>query len=112
MAEYGAGAKRFGPILISSEGLVEATGDRFALCGYDHVLRHLVRALLWLHGDFLKDRFHESLQLLRAVGAPVLGKTTFVMLSGFLQREQLQNTSMWQQWQMRDVQGLQRRLEA
>jgi hypothetical protein len=73
--------KRIAPIPASPGGQLSDVGDYFPLVGYGRAVDSLIRALCSLQRRFTPShlhQFHRQLQLLRAVGAPGLGKTTFV----------------------------------
>lgn len=112
-------AKRSGPINLAELVLVDA-GQYLALSSYEPALDHLLREMSRMAKAFntcIPDTFIMSVQLLRAVGAPGLGKSTFVksawsLLRHRLEAVQLGDKARWLNWQALGVDELQKRLKS
>lgn len=116
--------RRSGPIHVGPDSLVHDVGQYFMLAGYEEAVDFLIQCLLRLHMDFdlsqtdahNRKSYIERLQLLRAIGAPGTGKTTFVTSAWSrvlprLQQVQQQGGPLWQLWEKNGAEGLLQRLE-
>lgn len=73
--------KRTDPITVISDEALKTIGDYFPLVGYEPAVDCLIRSLCRLHQGFdtsITRQLYKELQLLRIVGAPGLGKSTFM----------------------------------
>jgi hypothetical protein len=111
-------AKRTGPIDVAGHLRLDA-GQYLALSSYDPALDHLLRSMSRMARDFNQgtpDNFITSVQLLRAVGAPGLGKSTFVKSAWGLLPRRLEavraDEERWQNWLGLGVDHLLKRLES
>ena len=112
-------AKRSGPINLAEQVLVNA-GQYLALSSYDPALDHLLREMSRMAKAFnasSRDTFIMSVQLLRAVGAPGLGKSTFVKSAWSLLRPRMEavqqaDKARWLNWQALGVDELEKRLKS
>ena len=112
-------AKRTGPINLAGDLLVDA-GQYLALSSYEPALDHLLREMSRLAKAFntcIPDTFIMSVQLLRAVGAPGLGKSTFVKSAWSLLRPRMEavkqaDMARWLKWQALGMDELEKRLKS
>ncbi len=108
------------PIALPADKLVRRIGKFFPLVGYAQPVDSLVRALLQLEDDWRNtsaDSFIEGLQLLRVVGAPGIGKSTYVssvwgMVLERMQRVAKEDHEQWEEWKMQCGEQLLVRLQS
>ena len=93
------------------------TGNRMSLSSYDLALDHLLRSLAQMTSDHdmsAVDSFISRPQMLRAVGAPGLGKSTFVKSAWTLLLQRLAEVETdeerWQRWQRLGAVALKERM--
>jgi hypothetical protein len=113
-------AKREGPIhpTDGDQQMLRDAGQYLALSSYDPALDHLLRCMSRMAKDFSQptENFVTTMQLLRAVGAPGLGKSTFLKSAWSLLRARLKEVqadeARWRGWRALGVDLLQERLES
>ena len=89
------------------------------MCSYEPALDHLLRSMSRMGLDFdmvMGDTFIATPQVLRAVGAPGLGKSTFVNCAWSLLDRRLAavkaDEERWQRWKRLGGDALERRLDS
>ena len=85
--------------------VLKDAGRHLSLCSYEPALDHLLRSMSRMGLDFdlkMGDTFISTPQVLRAVGAPGLGKSTFIdcawSLLGRRLAEVKADEERWQRW--------------
>lgn len=113
-------ARREAPIEAAADGMLVDAGKYLALGAYGPALRCLARALMRMDRDFRSsdwDGYIRREQLLRVVGAPGLGKSTFVdlvwcLLPAHLEDVRDNDKQRWRRWQDKGVDELLLRLKS
>jgi hypothetical protein len=112
-------AMREGPINVAAGKVLVDTGQYLALSSYGPALDHLLRSMSRMAKAFSEpaDIFITTVQLLRALAAPGLGKSTFVrsawsMLLQRIKAVQGDDEVRWRNWQALGADDLLMRLES
>ena len=109
---------------VLSPQVLDYAGPRLSVTSFNPALDHLLHEMSQMVSDFDRsvteadvDNFIVRTQVLRAVGAPGMGKSTFVTSAWSLLHKRLveverDGSEMWQQLQSLGAKNLKQRLES